>query len=264
MWQDVVDLHDFYQTSLGTVTRRLLLARIRALWPNITGQSLLGLGFATPYLKPFMDEAERVLAVMPSGQGVIHWPRGQRNLVAFSDETELPFQDYSIDRVLMVHALESSEHPGDMLREAWRVLSGGGRLMVVVPSRRSVWALTERTPLGFGQPYSSGQLSRLLRSTSFTPLQTARALHFLPLRSRAWLSGAPGWERFAGNWLPGLAGAVIIEAAKQLYGVKPAKPVRRRRPVLLPVPNVATGRWTSRRSNRAGIKFGERGEPGGL
>ena len=35
MWQDVVDLHDFYQTPLGGVTRRLLLARIRALWPDL-------------------------------------------------------------------------------------------------------------------------------------------------------------------------------------------------------------------------------------
>jgi SAM-dependent methyltransferase len=242
MWQDVVDLHDFYQTPLGGVTRRLLQARLRALWPDVRGQSLLGLGFATPYLLPFTNEAERVLALMPAGQGVIHWPVGQRNLVTFADETDLPFQDFSIDRVLMVHALESSEHPGDMLREAWRVLSGGGRLMVVVPSRRSIWSLTERTPFGFGQSYSAGQLSRLLRSVSFTPLQTARALHFLPLRPRAWLSGAPGWERFANNWFSGLAGAVIIEATKQLYGAKPVKASRRAKPVLVPLPNVATGR----------------------
>ena len=242
MWQDVVDLHDFYQTPLGAVTRRLLMARIRALWPDLTGQSLLGIGFATPYLTPFNNEAERVLAMMPAGQGVIHWPTGGRGLVTFGDETELPFQDFSIDRVLMVHALESSEHPGDMLREAWRVLSGGGRLMVVVPNRRSLWSLTERTPFGFGQSYSAGQLSRLLRSVSFTPLQTARALHFMPWRSRALLSGAPGWERFANNWMPGLAGTVIIEAAKQLYGVKPVKAPRRTKPVLVPLPNIATGR----------------------
>jgi SAM-dependent methyltransferase len=242
MWQDVVDLHDFYGTPLGGVARRMLQQRIRALWPDLTGQSLLGLGFATPYLEPFVDEAERVLALMPAGQGVIHWPEGRRNLVTFADETDLPFQDFSVDRVLMVHALESSEHPGDMLREAWRVLSGGGRLMVVVPSRRSMWSMTERTPFGFGQSYSAGQLSRLLRTVSFTPLQTARALHFLPWTSRAWLSGAPGWEHFAVKWMPGLAGAVIIEAAKQLYGAKPVKAPRRGKPVLVSLPNVATGR----------------------
>jgi SAM-dependent methyltransferase len=250
MWQDVVDLHDFYQTPLGGVTRRLLLARIRALWPDLRGQSLLGIGFATPYLTPFTNEAERVLALMPAGQGVIHWPEDGKSLVTFADETELPFQDFSIDRVLMVHALESSEHPGDMLREAWRVLSGGGRLMVVVPNRRSLWSMTERTPFGFGQSYSAGQLSKLLRSVSFTPLQTARALHFLPWRSRAWLSAAPGWERFAVSWVPGLAGAVIIEATKQLYGAQPVKAQRRGKPVLVPLPHVATGRIVPLRRER--------------
>jgi hypothetical protein len=67
-------------------------------------------------------------------------------------------------------------------------------------------------------------------------------LHFLPWRSRAWLSAAPGWERFAINWVPGLAGAVIIEATKQLYGAQPVKAQRRRKPVLVALPNVATGR----------------------
>jgi hypothetical protein len=62
------------------------------------------------------------------------------------------------------------------------------------------------------------------------------------VRSRAWLSGAPGWERFANNWFAGLAGAVIIEATKQLYGAKPVKAARRAKPVLVPLPNVATGR----------------------
>jgi SAM-dependent methyltransferase len=240
MWQDVVDLHDFYQTEIGNVTRQLLGARIRAMWPDLKGQSLLGLGFATPYLQRYRGEAERVIAMMPAAQGVIAWPPAERNAVALSDETDLPFQDFSIDRILMVHALESSEHPGDMLREAWRVLSGGGRLLVVAPNRRSLWSMTERTPFGFGQPYSPGQLSKLLRSISFTPLRTTRALHFLPFRSRTWLKGAPGWERFAGNWMPGVAGAVLIEATKQLYGAQPVKVTKRRSPAIIQIAKPAT------------------------
>ena len=51
VFQDVVDLRDFYQTPLGAVTRQLLRARIRELWPDVRGQSVLGLGFATPSLR---------------------------------------------------------------------------------------------------------------------------------------------------------------------------------------------------------------------
>ena len=134
---------------------------------------------------------------MPAGQGVIHWPARRRAWPFWPTRPTCRSRTIPIDRVLMVHALESSEHPGDMLREVWRVLSGGGRLMVVVPSRRSVWSLTERTPFGFGQSYSPGQLSRLLRSLGFTPLHTERALLFCRSALARLALGAPGWERIA-------------------------------------------------------------------
>ena len=74
MWQDIIDLNAFYASPLGQVARRIIRRRIRALWPNLSGQSVLGLGFATPYLRPFKGEASRVLAIMPATLGVIAWP----------------------------------------------------------------------------------------------------------------------------------------------------------------------------------------------
>ena len=50
MWQDIIDLNTFYASPLGQVARRIIRRRIRALWPDLRGQSVLGLGFATPYL----------------------------------------------------------------------------------------------------------------------------------------------------------------------------------------------------------------------
>ncbi len=69
MWTDAVDLRDFYATSLGSVARRMIRRRIRAVWPDVTGQSLLGLGYTTPFLNPFRSEAARILAAMPASQG---------------------------------------------------------------------------------------------------------------------------------------------------------------------------------------------------
>ncbi len=53
MFADVVDLREFYMTRLGQVARRMLGRRIRMMWPDLTGSRLLGLGYATPYLRPF-------------------------------------------------------------------------------------------------------------------------------------------------------------------------------------------------------------------
>ncbi len=229
MWTDAVDLRDFYATSLGHVARRMIRGRIRAQWPDVRGLNVLGLGYVTPYLAPFRAEAERVLAAMPAMQGVLHWPTDGGGLSTLADVVELPFPDLSMDRVLLVHALECTERVRPMMREIWRVLSGSGRLLVVVPNRRGIWARFERTPFGHGLPYSTGQITRLLRETMFTPLQSSAALYVPPTRSRMVLSSAPAFEEIGQRWFTAVAGVVLAEATKEIYAGHSEPAARRRR-----------------------------------
>ncbi|MGH6989264.1 MAG: class I SAM-dependent methyltransferase [Stellaceae bacterium] len=233
MHVDVVDLRDFYVGRLGQVARRHIRAKIRQLWPDLGGMRLLGLGYATPYLRPLLAEAERAFALMPASQGVLPWPADGRNLVTLADEMELPLQDYSIDRVLLVHGLEFSERSRALLTEIWRVLAGGGRLLIVAPNRRSLWAMNSDTPFGQGNPYSHAQLSRLLRDSQFTPEHSVSALYVPPTRSRMVLRSAGAIERIGQRWLGGFGGVVMIEASKQLY--RPvSERAEKRRPVYVP------------------------------
>lgn len=204
---------------------------IRAIWPDARGLAVLGLGYATPYLRPFRDEAERVVAIMPASQGVMPWPRDERRLVTLADEAELPLPDGSVDRVLLIHAVESSEQLRPMLREIWRVLAGGGRLLVVAPNRRGIWARLERTPFGHGQPFSRPQLSRLLRESLFSPQRSASALYIPPTSSRMMLRFAGAWEGLGDKWGLPFAGVILVEAGKQVYAADPerlASSLRRR------------------------------------
>ncbi|NNG05070.1 MAG: methyltransferase domain-containing protein [Inquilinus sp.] len=236
MYTDVVDLREFYGSSLGHVAQRMIRRRVRALWPDLQGQILLGLGFATPYLTPFRDEAERVFAVMPARQGVTRWPAGQPGLVSLADETELPLPDVSVDRVLLVHGAEATENLLEQMREVWRVLAGNGRVLVVVPNRRGIWARSDRTPFGHGRPFSESQLSSMLREHQFVPERVARALYIPPTRSRVLLRAAPAWERVGGRFFETFSGVLMIEASKQLYQMSASRRVvRRGRPVLVPV-----------------------------
>jgi SAM-dependent methyltransferase len=223
MWNDVVDLRDFYETRLGQVTRHLIRRRVRALWPDLQGQSLLGLGYATPYLRQYREEAERVLAIMPAGQGVLPWPPEGPNAVALAEETELPLPDISVDRVLLVHGLECGEQVRDMLREVWRVMSGSGRLLIVVPNRRGIWARLDRTPFGHGHPFTVGQIRRLLRDNLFVPQETRTGLFLPPFGGRLWLSSANAWEAAGSRIFPALAGVALVEATKTLYAPQPVR-----------------------------------------
>lgn len=237
MLTDVVDLHEFYQTRLGQVARHMIRRSLRSMWPDLSNQRLLGLGFATPYLRQFHQEAERVIAFMPAVQGVMHWPPEGPGVVTLVDETDLPLPDCSIDRVLLVHSIENSEYLRDMLREVWRVLTSDGRLLVVAPNRRGIWARFERTPFGWGHPYSRTQLSRVLRDNMFTPTRTNRALYVPPIRSHTLLRSAPALERIGNNLFPTFAGVVMTEAGKQLYAPSVQRQRRHlRRPVVVPMP----------------------------
>ena len=217
MWQDVLDLREFYESPLGRVAQQQIRRRLLALWPDLRGQRVLGIGFTPPYLRALRAEAERVVALMPAPMGVTHWPSPDRNLSVIGQEGELPFSDLSFDRILLAHAFEASEQLQPLLRELWRVLADGGRLMVIAPNRRSIWARVETTPFGHGQPYSVRQLKRVLRHALFTPLRTGRALYVPPTRWRFLLAAAPAFERAGERWFHPLAGVTVIEAGKQLY-----------------------------------------------
>jgi SAM-dependent methyltransferase len=237
MASDVVDLRDFYRSVLGQIARRMIRRAIQRVWPDLRGVRLLGLGYATPFLAALSGETERTIAVMPASLGVLGWPPAAANRVALADEAELPFADYSIDRVLLVHALETSEEVRAMLKEIWRVLAGGGRLLIVAPNRRGIWARFDRTPFGSGRPYTLSQLSQLLRDEQFTPVGSDAALFIPPARHRMVLRSAAAWERVGKRWFPGFAGVLLVEATKQIYAKPAAARAPRRRLVYTPAPH---------------------------
>jgi SAM-dependent methyltransferase len=234
MYLDVVDLRAFYGERLGLVARRLIAARLKERWPTMAGESLLGLGYATPYLRALGDGAERVMAFMPQTQGVVNWPREGPNAAALVDEESLPLPDASIDRVLLVHCLETAHEERNQLREVWRVLAPGGRLLLVVPNRRGIWARMEGTPFGTGRPFGRTQLTQLLRDASFSPLGWTEALFVPPFRHRSWIRTGAAWERVGRVLWPAFAGVIIVEATKQLYQGVPARQRVHLKPALRP------------------------------
>lgn len=229
MFLDVVDLRSFYAQPLGVMTRRLIGRAIRARFANVSGLRVLGLGYATPYLGVFREEAERCIAIMPAAQGVVRWPSAAPTLAALADEVTLPLAAASVDRVVAVHLLEMTPNAAEMLREVWRVLAPGGRLLAVVPNRRGVWARLDTTPFGNGRPFSRPQVVSLLREALFTPVGWDEALYMPPMTSRWFLRTAVAWERMGGNLSLPFAGVHVVEATKQLY-----RPIPVRRPRIAP------------------------------
>ncbi len=223
---------DFYATPRGAMVAGLLLERLDTLWPSLAGQSVLGLGYTTPYLRLWRERAHSCIALSPAQLGVARWPTGDGlpNLSCAGQEDALPFPDLSFDRILLVHGLEAAEHARRLLREVWRVLKDDGHLLVVAPNRRGLWAYAESTPFGQGQPYSVGQINRLLAAALFRVERRDAALFTPPLHFSPALSSVRLWENGARRVLPpGVAGLTITEAVKDMYAALPVEAATQRR-----------------------------------
>ncbi|MDT8856784.1 methyltransferase domain-containing protein [Paracoccaceae bacterium Fryx2] len=218
MHLDVLDLRNFYyRTQLGRVAQRAIRDQVQATWPNVQGQTVAGFGFAVPLLRPYLAEARRVIGLMPGPQGVMPWPAGMENVSVLCDETHWPLQTGFVDRLILLHGLETSEHPSAVLAETHRVLGPGGKALFIVPNRTGLWARRDGTPFGFGRPYSVSQLEAQLKLHGFTPERAMAALFAPPSDKRFWLRTSAFWEGTGQKVAPWLAGGVLmVEATKQV------------------------------------------------
>ena len=245
MYASVYDIRQFYATRLGRLARRIILKKIQSLWPDVKGQTVLGLGYATPYLTAFKQEAETCFALMPANLGVHQWPEPsadkQLNSVALTENPELPLETNSVDRILLVHSIEYAEMLKPNLQELWRVLKSNGRIIIVVPNRIGLWAGSDKTPFGEGTPYTVGQISFFLRDNYFVHEHTAHSLYLPPTRAALLHKLSGGFEKFGSVILPAFAGVHIVEASKQIYAgvstrAQTGKAVVRGRRWLVPTP----------------------------
>jgi SAM-dependent methyltransferase len=240
---DVVDLRAFYASPLGHVARRFVGDAALRFWPDVRGLRVAGIGFAVPYLALLREGTERTLALMPATQGVVNWPSAGLSASVLVEPTALPLPDASIDRIMVIHALEESESPEELLEEVWRVLGPGGRVLAVVPSRRGLWARMDTTPFGHGRSYSRNQLEGLMRRTMLSPENWSEALYVPPLPRRFLMQSAAIWEKAGRGLSLPLAGVHVVDATKQFYRKAPLRASRRSfafRQLLLPAPAPTT------------------------
>ncbi len=218
MHLDVHDLREFYYRSpLGRAAQKVVRDELVKCWPETRGETVVGYGFAVPLLRPFLRSSRRVISLMPGPQGVMPWPAGGPNVSVLCEDALWPIGSGTVDKLVLLHGLETSDHPLALLDECWRVLAPQGRAMFVVPNRGGLWSRTDATPFGFGRPYSLGQLERQLRETGLIPTKTLSTLYQTPSTRRSWRKFASTMER-AGRNLPVFTagGVLMVEVTKQV------------------------------------------------
>lgn len=127
MHLDVQTLRDFYyRNALGRAAQKVIRTELTRFWPEAARQTVAGYGFAVPLLRPYLKTARRVIGLMPGPQGVMPWPQGMPNVSVLCEEMLWPLETGHVDKLVLMHGLETCDSPMELLDECYRVLGPGG------------------------------------------------------------------------------------------------------------------------------------------
>lgn len=216
---DVSDLKNFYRSTYGRVVHKEIAKLLKEISPHNSLAKRIFVGFGMPYTTQQSNDLLLMLAHM----GVYAWPNQTDNRTTLVYENEWPFADQEFDEIILVHSLEYSQNSSGLIHECQRCLKAEGKLIIITPNRRGVWAHTDKTPLGFGQPYSLTQLSVMLNKNGFMLTHTKRALYKLPFASVYGRLLSTLFEFIAKRCLQKFSGLVGVVAIKQVYSGVPVR-----------------------------------------
>lgn len=226
MWVDASHLYHFYESGLGHLVKTSISLCLKEFSSPVTPQDVVvSYGYGFPYLERTLSKTDRTLFFMPSSLGAFPWPAGEKNLTCLCEQDVIPLPSRSVNKLLIIHALEFTRNTEALLEEAWRVLVEGGELILFAPNRRGVWSRAVQTPFGAGHPYSGRQLFSLVEKHGFVPFEKPTYCLFYPP-----LSTYPRAERVirrveetGRDWCKKLGGLVFIRAEKRCLAAIPEK-----------------------------------------
>ena len=229
MSDPIIGMQQWFETPPG----RYLLAWERAEFERAVGDIF---GFHALQLgMPMLDTLEnnrmphKWLALQHAGDGaVLH---ATPSLV--TDFTALPFEENSLDLVVLPHSLELNTDPHATLREVERVLVPEGKVVICCLNPASLWGLRQRRAhlyrrLGFGELFlpDAGEfigywrLRDWLRLLSFEVESGTFGCYRAAMQSEKWLDRTAWLDWCGEKWWPIFGAVYFIVAVKRVRGIK--------------------------------------------
>jgi SAM-dependent methyltransferase len=138
----------------------------------------------------------------------------------------LPFKFHSLDTLLLVHVIEFSIDPHQVLREAERVLQADGTLVLCCFNPWSLWGLRRLCSFKTAPPwhshfYSQTRIKDWLALLNFEVVATEHLVFHLPTQSERWLTKSLMIERVGKRLWPIFSGVTILVATKRTIPLTP-------------------------------------------
>jgi SAM-dependent methyltransferase len=223
-------LADWLETSLG----RYVLAREQAYFDqtvaDIFGFYALQIGLPEA---PFLAQSR-----IPSRWTLDYDPPAE----VIADAHYLPFGESSIDLIVMPHALEFTDDPHQMLREAYRVIRPEGQIVIAGFNPFSLFGAKRyfgraQTPPWNGNFIALYRVKDWLTLLGFDVVGGRLDLYAPPFTREKWLERSHFFESAGDRWWPIAGGVYYLRATKRVHAMRVLMPSwqrRERRKALVP------------------------------
>ena len=145
-----------------------------------------------------------------------------------ADSLFLPFKSDSVDQLVLAHALEFADNPHQLLREADRILSEDGSLVLFVFNPMSLWGLRRLFSWRGKQPwrghfFSRWRLNDWLTLLDFDVVERRAFLFQLPINHQGKWSGSHFLARIGPRLWPYFGAVTVLVAKKRHILVTPLR-----------------------------------------
>lgn len=214
---NLTKIENFYRSALGQYVQGQIEGVIGPLCDGAGQKSRTCIMSAAGF--PYFDLLKDVKRLsLQAYHDQAQWPEQGQGHYVLTQRTHWPYRAEDTDYVVLMHDLEFAEDADVYLREAWRVLKGEGRLIIVFPNRSGKWARYDNTPFGLGYPYTLEQMQKLLSSAHFTIDKVERKLFYGPYAPQSMVGQIHRTMTEAlGLYCLIQPGLYVISASKHIY-----------------------------------------------
>ena len=145
--------------------------------------------------------------------GLYHFSLKKNNLTASVNEYNLPIDDLSLDRLLVIHSFEYLNDHKIFLRESWRALDKNGEIFIIVPHSFGLWRRYYKNNFFALRTFSIFELNSLLVNNFFTPISIDYSL-FFPPNNNYFFKKPLFLKRWGVDFLISLLGLLLLKLKK--------------------------------------------------
>jgi len=219
-----IELCEWFRGFPGQSVLAVEAYALRMLWPSLFGKTAVQMGSIGEI--NLLEDCNAPIRSMLEFPGV---PGPDVPRIHALPE-QIPFDQRSIDIMLLPHTLEFSDDPHQVLREVSRVLAPEGHVVIVGFNPFSLWGLRKmltRKPRGVpwcGNFLSLARLKDWLKLLDFDPVQGSMHYYRPPLTSIATLDRLRFLDKAGNRWWPLAGGVYLVVARKRVAGMTALRP----------------------------------------